>query len=282
MPSVPAPRASIDVHVHLHPPRLARAIQDVFEREGWRPVHGWEPAQVADTLASYDVERFCCFSYAHKPGIARSLNAWIAGTVQRLPGAIGVGTVHAADPDLLDIADEAMGGLGLAGFKFHLSVQRFHADDPRLFPLYERVMARDRFLIMHAGTMPYRDPFTGVDRFRAVMARYPSLRVIVAHLGAFDTEAFLSLTETYPNLYLDTTMALSPRATPYLGLDPSTIATELLLRYQDRIMIGSDFPLIPYPYEEERRFLETRALPATTARSILYDNATRFLGLTPR
>ena len=37
------------------------------------------------------------------------------------------------------------------------------------------------------GTMPYRDPFTGLDGFRGVMARFPALRVIVAHLGAFDT-----------------------------------------------------------------------------------------------
>src|SRR5207247_4413247 len=123
-----------------------------------------------------------------------------------LPAAIPAGTVHAGDPDLTAIANDAMDGLGLAGFKFHLSVQRFRADDARLMPFYERVAERQRFLIVHAGTMPYRDAFTGLDGFRAVMGRYPTLRVIVAHLGAFDTESFLKLTEAFPNLYLDTTM----------------------------------------------------------------------------
>lgn len=268
--------SSIDVHVHLHPERLARAISAVFARDGWQPAHAWEPAKVADTLAAHDVERFCFFSYAHKPGIARSLNAWIAKTARGLPAGVPVGTVHAGDEDLLAIADEAM-DQGLAGFKFHLSVQRFRADDTRLVPFYERVAERGRFLIVHAGTMPYRDPFTGLDGFRGVMERFPGLRVIVAHLGAFDTEGFLAMTEVFPNLYLDTTMALTPLANPYVGGDADAIPTELLLRYQDRIMLGSDFPLIPYPYEEERSFVTRRALPDAVARKILHDNAARFL-----
>jgi predicted TIM-barrel fold metal-dependent hydrolase len=271
------PASSIDVHVHLHPERLARAISAVFARDGWQPLHAWEPAAVADTLAAHGVERFCFFSYAHKPGIARSLNAWIAETARKLPAGIPVGTVHAGDADVLAIADEAI-DRGIAGFKFHLSVQRFRADDARLMPLYERVAERSRFLIVHAGTMPYRDRFTGLEGFRGVMARFPSLRVIVAHLGAFDTEGFAAMTEEFPNLYLDTTMALTPVADPYLGSNADAIPTELLLRYQDRILLGSDFPLIPYPYEEERSFIARRRLPDTVARKILYENAARFLG----
>jgi predicted TIM-barrel fold metal-dependent hydrolase len=269
---------SIDVHVHLHPERLARAISEVFARDGWQPLHSWDPPAVGDTLAAHGVERFCFFSYAHKPGIARSLNAWIAETARRLPAGIPVGTVHAGDADILAIADEAI-DQRLAGFKFHLSVQRFRADDPRLMPFYERVAERDRFLVVHAGTMPYRDTYTGLAGFRAVMERFPTLRVNVAHLGGFETEGFCALTERYPNLYLDTTMALTPVADPYLGGDADAIPTELLLRHQDRIMLGSDFPLIPYPYEEERSFIARRALPDAVARKMLYDNAARFLRL---
>ena len=269
---------SIDVHVHLHPERLARAISEVFAREGWHAAHGWDPARVADSLAGHGVERFCFFSYAHKPGIARSLNAWIAATARKLPAGIPVGTLHAGDADILAIADEAI-DQGLAGFKFHLSVQRFRADDARLVRFYERVVERGRFLIVHAGTMPYRDAFTGLAGFRAVMERFPTLRVIVAHMGAFDTEGFLAMTEDFPNLSLDTTMALTPMADRYLGGDADGIPTALLVRYQDRIMLGSDFPLIPYPYEEERSFVARRALPDAVARKILHDNAVRFLGL---
>ena len=93
------PFPCIDAHVHLHPPRLASAIERHFARDGWVAAHPFEPAKVADTLAECGVERFCFFSYAHKPGMARELNEWIAATAAALPGAVGLGTLHADDPD---------------------------------------------------------------------------------------------------------------------------------------------------------------------------------------
>ncbi|MGH7277450.1 MAG: amidohydrolase family protein, partial [Candidatus Rokuibacteriota bacterium] len=269
----------LDVHVHLHPPGLAAAIERHFARDRWRNAHSFEPEAVAKTLASRGVERFCFFSYAHKPGLARGINQWVAETAQRLPGTIALGTLHPDDPDLLGVAEEAR-QLGLAGFKFHHSVQRFHVDDPRLVPLYERMEAEATILMLHIGTMPYRDAFTGVAAFERVMARFPRLRVCVAHLGAFDTDRFLALTARYPHLYLDTTMALTPLAAPYVGCDPAAVSDEALIRYQDRIMLGSDFPLIPYDYDEERSWAWQRGLPVEVQRKIFYDNAVRFLGLT--
>jgi predicted TIM-barrel fold metal-dependent hydrolase len=158
-------------------------------------------------------------------------------------------------------------------------VQRFHVDDARLFPVYERLEAEGRILMLHVGTMPYRDAFTGAAAFERLMARFPLLRVCVAHLGAFETERFLRLTERHPHLYLDTTMALSPAATEYVGADPAAVTNEMLLRYQDRIMLGSDFPLIPYDYDEERKWAWERRLPVAVQRKIFYENAARFLGL---
>jgi predicted TIM-barrel fold metal-dependent hydrolase len=265
--------------VHLHPPRLASAIGRHFaDHHGWLAAHSWEPPAVAATLGAHGVERFCAFSYAHKAGIARSINAWLAETAARLPAAIPFGTVHVEDADLPAVVDEALGTLGLAGVKLHCSVQRFTADDPRLFPLYERLQADGRPLMVHAGSAPYRDAWTGITHFTPVMRRFPRLRACVAHLGCFDHEAFLALTGQYPDLYVDTTMALSPQATPWVGIEPEKIPTGLLLQHQDRILLGSDFPLIPYPYEEEYRWTEERRLPPEVRRKIFTDNARRFLG----
>jgi hypothetical protein len=268
----------IDVHVHLHPPRLAEAIQRHFSRDGWVETHSWEPRAVAATLRAHGVERFCFFSYAHKPGMARDLNRWVAETGADLPGGIPLGTLHPDDADVVEIAHEALDALRLAGFKFHCSVQRFRVDDPRLFGVYERAEAEGRVFVLHAGTMPYRDGFTGVAHVRALLARFPRLRVCVAHMGAFEPEAFLALTETYEHVYVDTTMALAPIAARYVGAAPATITDAQLVRHQDRILFGSDFPLIPYDYEEERRWAVDRGLPATVRRKIFHDNALRFLG----
>jgi uncharacterized protein len=250
-----------DAHVHLHPPRLAAAIERWFAQEQWHNAHPFEPEAVVQTLSERGVERFCFFTYAHKPGMARVLNQWVAKTAACYPQALALGTLHADDPDLVATARDAVDGLGLRGFKFHLSVQRFSVDDPRLFAVYERAEAEGLCFTLHAGTMPYRDPFTGVAGVARVMERFPRLRACVAHMGAFDTDRFLALTERYPHLYLDTTMAMTPLATPYVGADPAAISNEAIVRHQDRIMFGSDFPLIPYDYDEERRWAAARPSP---------------------
>jgi uncharacterized protein len=271
--------ACVDVHVHLHPERLARAIERHFAARGWVPGHPFDPDAVAATLRARGVERYCFFSYAHKPGIARSLNHWIAATAARLPGTVALGTLHPDDPDLLSIATEATDRLGLRGFKFHHSVQRFHVDDPRLAPVYARAEAAGHVLMLHAGTMPYRDAFTGIAGLLRVLERHPRLRVCVAHMGEFERPALLPMLPRYEHLYVDTTMALAPAATKYVGADPAGIGDAELIAHQDRILFGSDFPVIPYDYDEERRWAWERDLPDAVRRKIFRDNAVRFLDL---
>ena len=268
----------VDAHVHLHPAPLARAIERWFASHGWINAHPFDPAAVADSLHSRGVQRFCFFSYAHRPGMARDLNRWLAETARGLPEAVALGTLHPDDPDLDALAAEATGDLGLRGFKFHHSVQRFHVDDPRLFGVYERAEAAGHVFVLHVGTMPYRDPFTGVERFARVMERFPRLRVCVAHMGAFQSPEFLALLARYPHLYLDTTMAMSSRATAFVGVDPTAVSDADLLRYQDRVLFGSDFPLIPYDYDEERRWAWERGLDDSVRRKIFHDNALCFFG----
>jgi predicted TIM-barrel fold metal-dependent hydrolase len=241
--------------------------------------HSFEPEAVAATLRARGVTGFCFFSYAHKAGMARELNRWVAATAARLPGAVALGTLHPDDPDLEDVAGEATETLGLRGFKFHHSVQRFHVDDPRLWPIYERAETAGLVFMLHVGTLPYRDGFTGVARFRALLARFPRLRACVAHMGAFESDAFLALLDAHPHLVVDTTMAMAPRAAAYVGGESVAVSDAQLVRYQDRVLFGSDFPLIPYDYDEERRWAWERDLPDAVRRKIFHDNAVRFLGL---
>jgi predicted TIM-barrel fold metal-dependent hydrolase len=211
--------------------------------------------------------------------MARDLNRWLRDAATALPDGIPLGTVHAADDDPAGIVEEACVALGFAGIKLHVQVQRFTADDPRMLPVYERLEALDRVLVVHAGTGPHPNEFTGLGRLVPVLERFGALRTVVCHMGAFETRAALRLLDRFPNLHLDTTMALTPASTPFTGIDPAVVRDADLVRHADRIVFGSDFPNLPYPYEEERRGLWARDLPAAVYQKIFRDNARRLFGL---
>jgi len=264
----------VDAHTHLHPPRLFAAIRRWFdEHSNWNLRGPTEPAEIAAALRAAGVERFVFFSYAHRPGMAREVNRWLRDVAAELPDGIPLGTVHAGDDDPGAIVDEACDRFGFAGLKLHIQVQGFVADDPRLWPVYERLAALDRVLVIHVGTGPYRGPTTGVARFARVLERFPGLRAVICHMGAFETRACFALLDRFPGLHLDTTMALTPASQPFTRIDPGVVRDADLVRYQDRIVFGSDFPNLPYPYDEERRGLWARDLPLEVYRRIFYENA---------
>jgi hypothetical protein len=90
----------IDVHTHLHPPRLFAAIRRWFaERSAWDlSAQPTEPHAVAAVLRAAGVERFVFFSYAHRAGMARDLNEWLTSAARDLGGfGLPLGTVHSDD-----------------------------------------------------------------------------------------------------------------------------------------------------------------------------------------
>jgi predicted TIM-barrel fold metal-dependent hydrolase len=274
----------IDIHTHLHPDRLARAIRRWFaERSTWKLEHPSEPEEVAAYLAERGVERFVYFSYAHKAGMARDINAWLHDVRPRVPAGIPLGTVHPDDPDMMEVAEEALIRYGFPGFKVHINVQRFFPDDPRVLHLYERLLALDRFLLIHVGSAPWPNEYDGFPRFERVMDMFRTLKVVVAHMGSFETRQFMHLMERCPNLYLDTTMAFAPIHHEYrmieTRLNRISVTNDDLVRWQDRVVFGSDFPILPYPYEEEREALWLRDLPRPVYDKIFHDNAALLLGL---
>ena len=283
MPSPPPGFRYIDVHTHLHPEWLSAAIRRWFVgRPGWDFQYGTEPEWVARFLAEQDVERFVFFSYAHKPGLARELNAWLHQTARRLPAGLALGTVHPGDPDVVDVAEEALDRYGFKGFKLHINVQRFHPDDPRILPVYERLLARGAVLLIHVGSAPWPNEYDGFPRFERVMTMFPELKVIVAHMGQFETRQHLRLMERCPNMYLDTTAAMAPQSAIYRearGASAQDVTDADLVRWQDRILFGSDFPNTPHSYDDERRPIWDREVPEMVHRKIFHDNAQRLLGL---
>lgn len=261
----------IDIHTHLHPPRLTAAIRRWFaERSPWRLEHSAEPVDVARALRTAGIERFVFCSYAHKPGMARDLNAWLAQTSRELGGfGLPLATVHLDDAnarqDLGDALDD-----GCIGLKIHEDVQQFGIDDPRFVPILDELARRDGFVLVHLGPIPWNfDTRNAPQRLESVLARHPTLRIVVAHMGVPETLAYFALAQTYPNLFIDTTMAFASddlRTTA----DPAAIEAA-----SGSIVYGTDYPNIPYPYDGDRRAIEALGLTAAARAAIFGGNARR-------
>ena len=265
----------IDLHTHLHPPRLFAAIRRWFrERSTWDlDAQPTEPQAVAAVLRAAGVERFVFCSYAHKAGMAADINAWLLATSRELGGyGLPLATVHPDDPAYVAELRAALDG-GCIGLKLHEDVQRVEADDARLDPVYDELAARNAFLLVHAGPIPWRYlPETGAGRIERVLRRHPRLCVVVAHFGLPDTARYIALMERYPALYLDTTMVFAA-GSPMR--DPSAAA--LVTARPDRLLYGTDFPNIPHAYASEREALERMPLEPQALRAILRDNAAHLI-----
>jgi uncharacterized protein len=279
----------IDVHTHLMPERLARAVREYLRAHLWPPRYGGATADLVNELLGAGVDRFVFMPYAHRAGMASSLNHWVANVQSTFaPHAIGFGTFHPDDGARLPaLVDEAFGQLGLVGAKLHPPVGGFAVDDPRLDPLYERATRERRILLIHAGRQPqpgplgpHRDPgiamgsLVGAHAFARLMRRFPRLKVVVAHAGADEFEAFFDLCGFHDDLYLDTAMVFNG----FLGGPPPV---ERVLEYQDRIVYGSDFPNIPYALESAIQAVRGLRLGRALEQKIFCTNAARLLGLDP-
>lgn len=261
------PVPAVDVHTHLFPARLGAAVRGALSRMyGWEFSLPAEPDALAAFLRDRGVERFCILPYAHKPGMARSLNEWIARTARALPGCIGFACVHQDDPDRVALLEEAF-AMGLCGLKLHHQVQEVAPADERLFPIYELMLERDLPLLVHAGRGPTDNGLVGAARFRALMERYPDLRVCVAHMGWPEAGEFVGMLTDFPRLHLDT----SGGSARIQGLDLAPVA--------ERILYGSDAPNIPFPYEVAIERITALGLEPHRERAVFRDNALRFLGL---
>jgi uncharacterized protein len=265
----------IDLHTHLHPPKLFAAIRRWFaERSSWDlSAYPTEPEAVAAVLRAEGVERFVYFSYAHKPGMARALNAWLAATARELGGfGLPLATVHLEDGAYLEDLNVALDA-GCIGMKLHEDVQGLAVDDARFDPVYRELAERAAFLLVHVGPIPWAyPPDAGAARIERVLERHPDLEVVVAHLGAPDTSRYFALMDRHARLHLDTTMAFAENSPVSAAFDAAPIEA-----HAERVLYGTDFPNIPYAYSSERRGIERLGLSQAALDAIFHGNAERLI-----
>jgi hypothetical protein len=272
--------AVIDAHVHIFPRSMFSAVWKWFDQNGWHIRYQMTSSEVFAFLISRGIQHVIAFQYAHKPGIARGLNRYMAEKCGDSDHRVtGLATVYPGEQGAERILVEAFAA-GLGGLKLHAHVQCFDMNSEDMNRLYECCLTHNKPVVMHIGREPkstaYRcDPYElcSAAKLARILKNFPTLKICVPHLGFDEIDAYQGLIEKYDNLWLDTTMAIADYFPIKKKID--------LGRYRvDRVMYGSDFPNIPYAWDRELKILKRADLASDTLEKILSKNAIDFFNLT--
>lgn len=269
-----------DGHVHLFPDAIYHALWRWFDAHAWDIAFRGTAEQTLAQLALAGTHRVVALVFSHKPGLARHLNAYLAGVCRSAPHVVGVGTVLPGEPGAREIVREAIEVHGLRGIKLHCHVQKVAIDDPATLAVLAQCAALGVPAVVHAGREPASAAY-GVDtrtlcgaaRTELVLRTFPHLRLVVPHLGADEYPEYLELLSRHEHLYLDTAMACAE----YFAHRPDWQA---VTQWSHRILYGTDFPILPYPVDRELRVLARRVPDDAALHRILRGTAARLWHLT--
>jgi len=180
----------VDVHTHAFPDTLAARAIAAIEGHGGSGARHVLDGTVADLLRSMDragITHAVVLNIATRPEQYESILRFCEAIRNRhAPRLIPFPSVHPADPDLRKRL-ERIQQEGFLGIKLHTHYQDFVFDEDRLMPLYEAVEELGLILEAHTGhdiAFP-RDGRCTPERIVRVLDRFPRLRFIASHFGAW-------------------------------------------------------------------------------------------------
>jgi predicted TIM-barrel fold metal-dependent hydrolase len=270
-----------DIHVHFLPEPMLRKVWAYFDRgeqhygQPW-PVHyRFDEATRVAILRRLGLRAIPALAYPHKPGMAGWLNDWCADFATRVAGAVHCATLY-PEPGVGERVEASLES-GARLFKMHVQVGRYSPDDPLLEPAWAALERAGVPVVLHAGSAPLAGEHTGTRPVADVLERHPGLVLVIAHLGMGEYHGFADLVEEYPRVHLDTTMAATDFTNRVAPMPPSYV--ERLGTLGDRVVLGSDFPNIPYPYAHQLEALHRLGFGEEWLRKVLWHNGASLLGL---
>ncbi|MGX7826569.1 amidohydrolase family protein [Actinokineospora sp. 24-640] len=276
----------VDIHVHFLPDAMQRKVWDYFDLASreyglqWPIQYRMPEADRVATLRALGVVTFAPLAYPHKPGMARWLIEWVRDFAARTPGAVPTATVY-PEPDVADYLDAALRA-GARCVKAHVQVGGYDPRSELLAPAWGMIAEAGVPVVVHCGHGPLPGEFTGLDVFAEVLREHPRLVAVLAHAGMPELGAALDLAERYQNVHVDTTMVGVPFTADIAPLPADWTAR--LAGVADRVVLGTDFPSIPYQYAAQLAAIARWAtaddrLGDSFLRAVLHDTPARLLAL---
>jgi uncharacterized protein len=247
----------VDLHVHFMPDTVQQKVWSFFDKVSdlgappWPITYRTSEQERVETLRALGVKAFTTLNYAHRPGMARWLNGYSADLAASCPDAIHSATLY-PEPGVETVVGDAL-SVGARVFKVHLQVGGFSPLDPRLTDAWVLLEQARTPVVIHCGNGPHPGEHTGIGPVRDLVDRHPDLVLVIAHAGLPEYREFAGLAAAHPHVYLDTTMV----GTSYMEQIAPIPADypEVLAALPGKVVLGTDFPTIPYPYSHQLRAL---------------------------
>lgn len=264
--------AVIDSHVHLYPDALASKVTPALAAKfGNEPAFDGTVAGCANKNASSGIAVSINLPVATKPDSLRRTNQfWSAYTPAS--STCGIVSLAAFHPLVEDKGAEVehIASLGFTGIKFHPEYQNFRFNDKSMDDAWAAMSEFGLTAYLHAGgERVFNPPYHSTpDEIATLQKRFPSLKIVAAHLGGFSmwNESEASLVGTSVYLDLSHTFFWAP---------DEQILRMIRAHGAGRILFGTDAP-----WQDQRKVLEAFcALPLSEKEraAICHDNAAELL-----
>ncbi|MFZ5775687.1 MAG: amidohydrolase family protein [Thermodesulfobacteriota bacterium] len=260
----------IDFHAHAFPDQVAPQAIPTLEKIGQvTATHDGTIAGLLNTMDSAGIlaSIICCI--ATRPSQFDAILAWSQAI--RSERIIPFPSFHPEAEDALTQISRIREA-GFLGIKMHPYYQGFVLDEERMLPLYERISEEGLILVMHTGFdigFP-RERIANPARIVEVVERFPELKFVATHFGAWELWDEVETLLIGRSVYLDLSYALHL-------LTPERARKMVLAHPADRILFGTDSP-----WADQREVLTQLAalgLDQERTERILWRNATELLGL---
>ena len=277
----------IDFHTHIVPPKV-KQNRDEYARQcrSFASIYSDPKAKLAtaeEIIAAMDkdgVDVSVVLNYGWSTlSLCAEVNDYILESVSRYPKRL-VGfcsVVPSEDESTLKEVERCIknGARGIGELRLDDHLLKKHSPAV-LQPIIDIIIKNNLILLTHASE-PVGHQYSGKgtatpDLLYTLITAFPDLKLVCAHWGGgLPFYALMPEVKTaLKNVYFDTA------ASPFL-YTPQVYSQVAQLVGADKILFGSDFPLIP-----QRRFLKEIAaldLPEDAKNKILAGNAKKLLGL---
>jgi predicted TIM-barrel fold metal-dependent hydrolase len=242
--------------------------------------YNWSHEKHIEYLHNTGVSELMVLGYAHKAGMSMGINEWLAELSDKYPEVKPYACVHQDDLNKTDMLRDFIDRRSFYGIKIHCFVQQISAADERFKEVLRLLSEREKGLVLHASSMPFKS-HTTPDEVEFLLREYTGLRIMVAHLGLteYHTE-YLRLLDKYEKLYLDSAFIFGNKRADLIYGDnrnKSNFLEETLKNYSDRIVYGSDFPVVDYPPVDGIEHIRSLNLGTVREEQIFHSNAKRFM-----